>query len=59
MATRLANLLVMVFLCATCVRAEEEIELDMSDMEASEKTILTVADAGNDKLSCLPFLLVF
>ncbi|XP_042886560.1 uncharacterized protein LOC122262586 isoform X5 [Penaeus japonicus] len=45
MATRLANLLVVVFLCATCVRAEEEIELDMSDMEASEKTILTVADA--------------
>ncbi|XP_069996185.1 uncharacterized protein [Penaeus vannamei] len=43
MATRLRNLLVLVFLCATCVRAEEE--LDYSNMVESEKTILTVADA--------------
>ncbi|XP_042886557.1 uncharacterized protein LOC122262586 isoform X2 [Penaeus japonicus] len=61
MATRLANLLVVVFLCATCVRAEEEIELDMSDMEASEKTILTVADAGTQLalLTQLPVVVVF
>ncbi|XP_063593458.1 uncharacterized protein LOC134770479 isoform X2 [Penaeus indicus] len=43
MATRLRNLLVLVFLSATCVRAEEE--LDYTNMEESEKTILTVADA--------------
>ncbi|XP_042886555.1 uncharacterized protein LOC122262586 isoform X1 [Penaeus japonicus] len=58
MATRLANLLVVVFLCATCVRAEEEIELDMSDMEASEKTILTVADAETtDKIVIQLFIM--
>lgn len=59
MATRLRNLLVLVFLCATCVRAEEE--LDYSNMVESEKTILTVADAGTQLalFTQLPIVVVF
>ncbi|XP_027238000.1 uncharacterized protein [Penaeus vannamei] len=56
MATRLRNLLVLVFLCATCVRAEEE--LDYSNMVESEKTILTVADAETtDKIVIQLFII--